>query len=41
MNPKDRKTTMSTGDFTLSAIGTPKMIIQTKMVTIHIPLVAI
>lgn len=24
MNPKDRKTTMSTGDFTLSAIGTPK-----------------
>lgn len=24
MSPKDRKTTMSTGDFTLSAIGTPK-----------------
>nr|DAT78154.1 MAG TPA: hypothetical protein [Caudoviricetes sp.] len=24
MNPKDRKTTMSTGDFTLSAIGSPK-----------------
>lgn len=24
MNPKDRKTTMSTGDFTLSAIGIPK-----------------
>ena len=24
MNPKNRKTTMSTGDFTLSAIGTPK-----------------
>lgn len=24
MNPKDRKTTMSTGDFTLSAIGAPK-----------------
>lgn len=24
MNPKGRKTTMSTGDFTLSAIGTPK-----------------
>ena len=24
MNPKDRKTTMSTGDFTLSAIGAPR-----------------